>query len=72
MGATGFLVHVMGVDDFIFLSFFPPHKSLFLVSALSFEQVLNNKLLVLVPSHFQWFLIGIDEIIDLFVVYLEE
>jgi hypothetical protein len=43
-----------------------------LVSTLPFEQVLNQKLLVLVPSHFGWFLVYVNQVIDLLIVNLQE
>lgn len=62
----------MRIDDFGLLAFFPPRKGLILISALSFEQVLYNKLLVLVPPHFEWLFIDVNKVVDLFVVDLQE
>jgi hypothetical protein len=39
---------------------------------MSFKQVFNNKLLVLVPSHFKGFFIGVYQIVNLLIVNLQE
>lgn len=72
MRTTRLLVHVVGVDDFAFLAFQPPRKRFLLVSTLPFEKILHEELLILVPSHFEWFLININQVVNLLIVNLQE